>query len=29
MKKVKKMGKKGLMRQGLSGLMPPGGGFPQ
>ncbi|TQV79611.1 signal recognition particle protein [Denitrobaculum tricleocarpae] len=29
MKKVKKMGKKGLMRQGMSGLMPPGGGFPQ
>ncbi len=27
MKKVKKMGKKGLMRQGLSGLMP-GGGMP-
>ncbi len=27
MKKVKKMGKKGLMRQGLSGLMP-GGGTP-
>ena len=26
MKKVKKMGKKGLMRHGLSGLMPGGGG---
>jgi signal recognition particle subunit SRP54 len=27
MKKVKKMGKKGLMRHGLGGLMPPGGGM--
>jgi len=30
MKRVRKMGKKGLMRGGLSGLMPPGGGgFPR
>ncbi len=27
-KKVKKMGKKGLMRHGLGGLLPPGGGMP-
>jgi hypothetical protein len=27
-KRVKKMGKKGLMRGGLGGLMP-GGGFPR
>jgi len=29
MKKVRKMGKKGLMRGGLGSLMPPGGGFPR
>lgn len=29
MKRVRKMGKKGLMRGGLSGLMPSGGGFPR
>ncbi len=28
-KRVKKMGKKGLMRHGLSGMLPPGGGFPR
>ncbi len=28
-KRVKKMGKKGLMRGGLGGLMPGGGGFPR
>jgi len=28
MKKVKKMGQKGMMRQGLSGLLPRGKGFP-
>ncbi len=28
-KRVKKMGKKGLMRGGLSGMLPPGGGFPR
>ncbi len=28
MKKVKKLGKKGLARHGLAGLMPPGGGLP-
>ncbi len=28
-KHVKKMGKKGLMRHGLSGVLPPGGGFPR
>ncbi len=28
-KRVSKMGKKGLMRGGLSGLMPGGGGFPR
>jgi len=29
MKKVRKMGKKGLMRGGLGSLLPPGGGFPR
>jgi len=29
MKKVRKMGKKGLMRGGLGSFMPPGGGFPR
>ena len=28
MKRVRKLGKKGLMRQGLSGLLPPGTGLP-
>ena len=28
MKKVKKMGQKGMMRQGLAGLLPRGKGFP-
>ena len=28
-KRVSKMGKKGLMRGGLNGLLPPGGGFPR
>ena len=28
-KRVSKMSKKGLMRGGLSGLLPPGGGFPR
>ena len=28
-KKVKKMGKKGLMRGGLNSMLPPGGGFPR
>ncbi|MFQ6018531.1 MAG: signal recognition particle protein [Kiloniellaceae bacterium] len=29
MKRVRKMGKKGLTRGGLAGMMPPGGGFPR
>ena len=29
MKRVRKMGKKGLLRGGLPGMMPPGGGFPR
>ncbi len=29
MKRVSKMGKKGLLRGGLAGMMPPGGGFPR
>jgi len=29
MKKVRKMGKKGLMRGGLGSFLPPGGGFPR
>lgn len=29
MKRLRKMGKKGLMRDGMPGLMPPGGGFPR
>ncbi len=28
-KRVRKMGKKGLMRGGLGGMLPPGGGFPR
>jgi signal recognition particle subunit SRP54 len=28
-KRVKKMGKKGMLRGGLSSLMPGGGGFPR
>ena len=28
MKRVKKLGKKGMMRQGLAGLLPPGAGLP-
>jgi signal recognition particle subunit SRP54 len=27
-KQLQKLGKKGLLRQGLAGLMPPGGGLP-
>ena len=29
MKKMSRMGKKGLARHGLSGMLPPGGGFPR
>jgi signal recognition particle subunit SRP54 len=28
MKRMQKMGQKGMLRQGLSGLLPGGGGFP-